>query len=478
MDYRDIITLDRTSRSFRITGLQVGVADVLHRLASGMPEAAILAEFPFLTPEHIRACLAFRRDHINGVRHITTENPSAEVWKYLRFFLDGPAVARAIRAFHGIPPKLQKKNITKQAQQIGYCIRQAEQYFTASAQVGLPTRPVLLYYGAVSLSQALILLKKDGTCSLDVRRRDRQHNHHGLELARGLAETAAQATSPQGFLEKIECTCHSRDLQPRGHFALFYRSLVPSSTTIHAQIHTAEKSSFLECDIPIHAPDLLSLDCIASRGFGAWDLFKGLPDLYFSLAELGVTSKLCRGSAKRQINRIVFPKPLNQHGGDPVTRPAPDAAPDRVQYIDSFFLDGITPAQKEAFLEFYRQRNPAIRLMDDVGPNIHLSLAVDAANEEAALEQMGYYPDIAEDLAGRKYYIIDPDDYLPEPAAILALLFCFSMLCRYYPDVWVKSIDENIRMAELMNVFLNIAYRKFPNLILDQLTLTKHKIHL
>ncbi len=42
-----------------IRGMRITVADVLGYLASGMTEAEILADFPYLEPEDIRACLAF-----------------------------------------------------------------------------------------------------------------------------------------------------------------------------------------------------------------------------------------------------------------------------------------------------------------------------------------------------------------------------------------------------------------------------------
>ncbi len=42
-----------------IKGTRVTVTDVLEYLAGGMTEAQILADFPALKPEHIRACLAF-----------------------------------------------------------------------------------------------------------------------------------------------------------------------------------------------------------------------------------------------------------------------------------------------------------------------------------------------------------------------------------------------------------------------------------
>jgi uncharacterized protein (DUF433 family) len=45
-----------------IRGLRIAVYDVLDYLASGMTEAEILADFPDLSSEDIRACLAFAAD--------------------------------------------------------------------------------------------------------------------------------------------------------------------------------------------------------------------------------------------------------------------------------------------------------------------------------------------------------------------------------------------------------------------------------
>ena len=45
-----------------IRGLRMTVTDVLEYLAGGMTPEEIVAEFPDLTPEDIRACLAFAAD--------------------------------------------------------------------------------------------------------------------------------------------------------------------------------------------------------------------------------------------------------------------------------------------------------------------------------------------------------------------------------------------------------------------------------
>jgi len=61
MDYQKDITLEPGKRGGKpcIRGLRITVYDVLEYLASGMTEAEILRDFPDLTTEDIKACLAF-----------------------------------------------------------------------------------------------------------------------------------------------------------------------------------------------------------------------------------------------------------------------------------------------------------------------------------------------------------------------------------------------------------------------------------
>jgi uncharacterized protein (DUF433 family) len=61
MSYRDRIGIDPEIRFGKpcVRGTRITVGDVLSYLASGMTEQQILADFPQLTDEDIRACLAF-----------------------------------------------------------------------------------------------------------------------------------------------------------------------------------------------------------------------------------------------------------------------------------------------------------------------------------------------------------------------------------------------------------------------------------
>ena len=64
MNYQDRITVEPGKRGGRpcVRGLRISVYDVLDMLASGMSQADIVADFPELEPEDIRACLAFAAD--------------------------------------------------------------------------------------------------------------------------------------------------------------------------------------------------------------------------------------------------------------------------------------------------------------------------------------------------------------------------------------------------------------------------------
>ena len=64
MDYRDRIVIDPEIRFGKpcVRGTRLTVGDVLSYLASGMSEDEVLGDFPQLSRDDIRACLAFAAD--------------------------------------------------------------------------------------------------------------------------------------------------------------------------------------------------------------------------------------------------------------------------------------------------------------------------------------------------------------------------------------------------------------------------------
>lgn len=63
-DYRTIITQEPGKRGGRpcIRGMRIAMTDVLGWLAAGMSHAEIIADYPELTEEDIRAALAYAAD--------------------------------------------------------------------------------------------------------------------------------------------------------------------------------------------------------------------------------------------------------------------------------------------------------------------------------------------------------------------------------------------------------------------------------
>ena len=70
MDDSKIITIEADKRSGQpcIRGLRLTVQDVLEYLAAGTSVDEILADFPDLTAEDVRACLAFAADRERRLR--------------------------------------------------------------------------------------------------------------------------------------------------------------------------------------------------------------------------------------------------------------------------------------------------------------------------------------------------------------------------------------------------------------------------
>ena len=64
MDYHKIITIEPGKRGGKpcIRGLRITVGDVLGPLAAGMTHQEIIDDYPDLTEEDIRACLAYAAD--------------------------------------------------------------------------------------------------------------------------------------------------------------------------------------------------------------------------------------------------------------------------------------------------------------------------------------------------------------------------------------------------------------------------------
>lgn len=78
LKYREIITIEPGKRGGKpcIRGMRITVYDVLDYLASGMSQAEVLKEFPYVTEADVLACLAYAADR---EKHILVALPDKAV---------------------------------------------------------------------------------------------------------------------------------------------------------------------------------------------------------------------------------------------------------------------------------------------------------------------------------------------------------------------------------------------------------------
>lgn len=397
---------------------------------------------------------------IYTVRKIKTFNPVSQNWKYLRGFLDESTTVKQIKHIQNITDDKLDKNIRKQAKQISYCIKQAEEYFQAASNISSATKPLLLYYGSVSLSQALVLLTNDGTYSFDYLREKSTEKHHGLELKNFKLPKNIENKGINELLSLISCNIYTRSKTPIGFFKNFYKSLVPTSISIpHKTTHHGKNMHQAHSGAQPCA-DVQPIDEIKDTTFNCYNLSSCLSDCYTTLKELGERPKICRGSIKT--DNAIYYKKINGK-----------EEPDKLIETFTAIIDDINQNEKEKLLSFLNSKKCPLKETTSLSNSMILKHVVQTKNGED--RKPFYHPDMVDDLNGDIYYIIDPTLYIHESASLFIILYCLGMLSRYYPDIWMKMINENVIFYEFIDSLMQIAEKKFPNLILDQMTRVKHQ---
>mgnify|MGYP001256912191 CR=1 FL=1 len=95
-------------------------------------------------------------------RMIYTDDPQRELWSLLGLFESKKFVSERLRK---VFPSISNDKVEIRTDEITYSIRQAREYFFSSDQVSLLTRPLLLSYGMLNLSKALVYYKsREDTC--------------------------------------------------------------------------------------------------------------------------------------------------------------------------------------------------------------------------------------------------------------------------------------------------------------------------
>jgi hypothetical protein len=338
------------------------------------------------------------------IHRITCENPMEKLWSMFLFFESEPHVKtfleeNYVRHFGQDAAKFAFQNTHK----FIYYIKQGKEYYAAGLNSNILVKPLLLYYGMVSLLKAVILTS------------DPNYPAHTRVLQHG-------ATSRK--LKKLEYSFSEDEVkvQKEGLFPL--------------------------------VAQLLGCHEMIGEKYKIRDLLSIIPEL--------------RESYEKTYQEVrLHPLHISQHidFSSPVT----------IFYLPEILLDDYHLSY-DSFIHFLNRYNEGkarfahheietprgiIRIKWDHPDKIHV------AENPTGFENSLFLQDYK-----ANHYFINQRSHLniPEITAHYMLMYILGMLCRYETELWGEIIFSfTSEEMFIINEFLNISQRKFPNLILNLL---------
>jgi hypothetical protein len=373
---------------------------------------------------------------ITRCERIRTGDVSKFAWSRLSQFQNIDHTASAICDLH----KLDKKHLSnarQQAEQIKYCLSQAKEYFDAGKTVSLATRPVLLYYGVMSLALAEILLKQTGDSRLSVLRQ--KHNCHGLQLITPALPKPEEPLSSAAntLIAKAQTDATGNG---KGTFEVWRRSAREYPVTGYSVTTYPTLSQSTNFEILLGAIDIPP-PILGSLGITLMDCLRNLPYMGDVLLRLGSNLDMVRGKMTRQVDvqskvvtvqTIIHPSPQNllDRFGELV-----QCKPDCVNNIE------------------IREVPSGYIFSQVVGPNLSL---------------IGPWPHSI-CLTDEEIFFAANKLNLGEFGFLYTALHICGNFARYFPDVWLRHIERNSPLSMAINELCNHSFDRLPLLNLSEL---------
>jgi hypothetical protein len=344
---------------------------------------------------------------------------------------------------HQQVPANQHPNVNKQSSQIRDCLIQAEEYFNSAKHVSLATKPLLLYYGIMSLALADILIKQDGNSSLD--RARRHHAHHGLQFINRGNPNKSNLFSESGTI--LACKPAVREKGNRyGTFELWHSSsrelpICGRDNLIFSNL-TSRSSVSMQLDVHDVRPPL-----IVDDGIDLLTIFKAIPSLAIYLGSLNIASSKVRGKFTRTFNEnnVSWTNSLIIH-------PASNDVLDRVYEKILFSANAVNILD-------VRQMNSGLVINWIVSPNSDTFTAILPTNGQQNLETI---------------FLESGDSSLNEFGLCYAGLFILGNYARYFPEQWMRDVEEFSELAFLAYEFLSTVELRVPLLCLNEMSQSLH----
>lgn len=352
----------------------------------------------------------------------------------LRRFQNVPYVTAFLMELHQLPANL-RSNARKQAEQIRFCLIQAEEYFIAARAVSLATRPLLTYYGVMSFALAEILLKQSGDSSLD--RARAEHAHHGLVLK--------QSKDPSKY-ENLADSAGSLIAAPmingtsrQGTFDLWHRSA--RETPAVGKRTTAFAANTEEGYDLLLTPVDKRFELIPAGGRTLLSVLSNLPGMEQTLRESGLQANVVRAIGMSTFSTIdrTLNSTLVIHPGDPDTLAS-------ILDLFSFSPNAIPNVSIEELARGYR-------INWNAAPNLpvgHCSFPQLFQRNVSEIKFTG-------------------EDSVNEFGLIYLATYILGNYARYFPDQWMREVESASSLSLAASTLVDIALDRAPFLTMFEL---------
>jgi hypothetical protein len=373
---------------------------------------------------------------IVDARMIRPRDVASYAWLRISQFHNVDHTANLIKSLHGVPVS-QSRNVKRQAEQIKFCLVQAREYAQAATAVTLATKPVLLYYSAMSLALAQILFKQTAESRLAVLRKE--HNCHGLTFVVKADPNPDEPlrVAASKLVAKPQTDSHG---SPRGTFEVWRRSAreypVAGYFTTHFDNGTSTKG-FRALLIPAE----VSPGKIPDSGLSLGSCVANLPYMSDVLARLGLDLEMVRTTVSMEQRRgLSFP-------------------------TLTVALHPTSQAKLDSFGALLKVPPAAVNYLNCVelpGGYIYRHVL------DPDLPGVGTWPD-AVCLTDEQVYMSCSEMNLGEFGYLYVALHLSGNFARYYPDLWLKHIAHSSALSLAIDELCNHSLERLPLLSLSEL---------
>jgi hypothetical protein len=326
--------------------------------------------------------------------------------------------------------KSQHQNALKQARQIRYALQQAKEYYEASTAVSLATRPLLLYYCAMSLAFAEVLYKHTGDSSMD--RLRGKHAHHGLEAVWARPLKASDPIEISAAALTARRHKNSKD-EGIGTFELWHQSARehPLGGKHTTSTPTGNSSKFLS----LFAGSDARFPLMPASGISLLDCYKCLPGMASFLAARGQESDLVRATIRSN---------STQGSGDFETNITFHPAPQNI-LSDLYSKIHVQPIGATRINIIEHTSGLTLRIKNEEGDiRYGLNLPQSIQHEESII------------------HFLSRVECLNEFGLMYVGLYILGMYARYYPDRWMVDVESSSDLASSAFEFLDLCEARLP----------------